>query len=134
MSMPLCMNDYRHLQENKSKRLCKISPWKLLCFPVRIVVRDSYHFDKILYYLKSSAYLSKKKGPVWVDLIWDEIIVVTDTKITYFANKSDFQYKIIVVRGRDVALFRHNCRSVLKNQRNLGAKKISDNNRAEVRI
>ena len=62
------MNEYRHLQVKiKSTRLCKISPWKLACFPVRIVDRDSYHFEKKMYYLKSSGYISKKKGCVWVD-------------------------------------------------------------------
>ena len=69
----------------------------------------------------------------WI-LIWDENIVVIDTKTTYFVNKSDFQYKIIVVRGRDIDLFGHNCRSVLKNYRHLGEKKVSDNIQAEVRM
>ena len=58
---------------------------------------------------------------VWI-LIWDENVVVIDTKTTYFVNKSDFQYKIMVVRGRDIDFFRHYCRSVLKNHRNLGKK------------
>ena len=68
----------------------------------------------------------------WI-LIWDENIVVSDTKTTLFVNKSDFQYKISVVPGRAIDLFRHNCRSVLKIHRNRGEKKISDSIRAEVR-
>ena len=59
---------------------------------------------------------------MWI-LIWDENVVVIDTKTAYFVNKSDFQYKIMVVRGRDIDFFRHYCRSVLKNHRNLGKKK-----------
>ena len=57
----------------------------------------------------------------WI-LIWDENIVVIDTKTTHFVNKSDFQYKISVVRGRDIDLFRQNCRSVLKNPQKSGRK------------
>ena len=51
--------------------------------------------------------------------------MVIDTKTAYFVNKSDFQYKIIVICGRDIDLFRRNCRSVLKNHKNLGKMKIS---------
>ena len=88
----------------------------------------------ILYYLKSSGYLSKKRAVFGLILIWNGNIVVIDTKTTYFVNKSNFQYNSIVLPGRDIDLFRHNCRGVLKNHRNLGEKKISDSIRAEVRI
>ena len=40
----------------------------------------------------------------WI-LIWDENIVAIDTRTMYFVNKSAFQYKISVVRGRDIDFF-----------------------------
>ena len=83
---------------------------------------------------KTVAIFRRKRAVCGWILIWDENIVVIDTKTTYFVNKSDFQYKFIVVRGRNIDLFRHNCRSVLKNHRNLREKKISDSIRAEVHI
>ena len=56
----------------------------------------------------------RKRAVFGWNLILDENIVVIDTiDTTYFENKSDFQYKIIVVRGRDIHLSRHSCRGVL---------------------
>ena len=133
--MTLFINEYPHLQiKTKSKRLMQNQSVETIMFSYPNVVRDSYHFKKNVLFEKQWISIEEKWLCFGWILIWDENIVVIDTKTTYFVNKSDFQYKIIVVRGRDIDLFRHNCRNVFKNHRKLGEKKISDKIRAEVRI